>query len=60
MNNFMTYDFNFVIPSDLSSQIILMIGRANEKQKRFDYGIKAMKYHKSSFYYYNFIPKKKT
>ena len=44
MNNFMTYDFNSVIPSDLSSKIILMIGRANQKNKRFEMGIKAMKY----------------
>ena len=44
MNNFMTYDFNSIIPSDLSSKIILMIGRARDKNKRFDLGIKAMKY----------------
>ena len=44
MNNFMTYDFNSITPSDLSSKIILMIGRAGDKNKRFDLGIKAMKY----------------
>ena len=44
MNNFMTYDFNSIVPSDLSSKIILMIGRAFDKKKRFELGIKAMKY----------------
>ena len=44
MNNFMTYDFNSITPSDLSSKNILMIGRARDKRKRFDLGIKAMKY----------------
>ena len=44
MNNFMTYDFDSIIQSDLSSKIILMIGRASDKKKRFDLGIKAMKY----------------
>jgi len=44
MNNFISYDFNSVIPSDLSSKIILMIGRAEDKLKRFELGIKAMKY----------------
>ena len=40
----MTYEYNNIIPSDLSSKIILMIGRGNDKNKRFDLGIKAMKY----------------
>ena len=44
MNNFMTYDFNSIVPSDLSSKVILMIGRASDKKKRFSLGIKAMKY----------------
>ena len=44
MNNFMTYDYYSVIPSDLSSKTILMIGRAGDKNKRFEIGIKAMKY----------------
>ena len=43
MNNFITYEYNSVIPSDLSSKIILMIGRVSRK-KRIDLGIKAMKY----------------
>ena len=44
MDNFITYQYNFVIPSDLSSKTILMLGRANDLLKRFDLGIKAMKY----------------
>ena len=44
MNNFISYEFNEIIPSDLSSKIILMIGRAEDKLKRFELGIKAMKY----------------
>lgn len=44
MNNFNSYDYNSVTPSDLSSKTILMIGRANDIFKRFDLGIKAMKY----------------
>ena len=44
MNNIMPYDFNNVTPSDLSSKTILMIGQASDKMKRFDLGIKAMKY----------------
>ena len=44
MDNFITYQYNFVIPSDLSSKTILMLGRANDILKRFDLGIKAMKY----------------
>ena len=44
MYNFISYEINSVIPSDLSSSNILMIGRANNKLKRFQLGIKAMKY----------------
>ena len=44
LNNFITYDYDNIIPSDLSSKIILMIGRGEDKRKRFDLGIKAMKY----------------
>ena len=44
MYNFLTYDYNFVTPSDLSSKIILMIGRAEDKIKRFKIGILSMKY----------------
>lgn len=44
MYNFLTYDFDSVKPSDLSSKIILMIGRAEDKIKRFKLGILSMKY----------------
>ena len=44
MNNFITYEYYSVIPSDLSSNTILMIGRAGDKIKRFDLGIEAMSY----------------
>ena len=44
MNNFLTYNYDRVIQSDLSSQIILMIGRGDDKGKRFILGILSMKY----------------
>jgi hypothetical protein len=44
MNNFITYDFNRTIPSDLSSNTILMIGRGSAKKKRFPIGIQALEY----------------
>lgn len=44
MNNFIPYNFNSVVPSDLSSKIILMIGRGDDKIKRLDLGISAMQY----------------
>ena len=44
MDNFMTYEFNAVIPSDLNKKIILLIGRANNILKRFSKGIQAMDY----------------
>lgn len=44
INNFITYDYDTISPSDLSSKTILMIGRANDKRKRFSLGIKAMEY----------------
>lgn len=44
MDNFMTYEYNTVIPSDLSKKNILMIGRANNLLKRFAIGIQAMSY----------------
>ena len=44
MNNFLTFDYNKVIQSDLSSKTILMIGRGNDKNKRFELGIYSMKY----------------
>ena len=44
MNNFIPYNFNSIVPSDLSSKRILMIGRGDDKIKRLDLGIKAMQY----------------
>ena len=44
LDNFVTYDYNSVVPSDLSEKIILMVGRANNKNKRFNLGIEAMKF----------------
>ena len=44
MNNFITYNYNEANPSNLSSKIILMIGRGEDKYKRFDLGIRSMKY----------------
>lgn len=40
----MTYDYKSIKPSTLTSKTIIMIGRGNDKNKRFDLGIKAMKY----------------
>ena len=42
MDNFISYNFNLIFPSDLSSQTILMIGRGNDRLKRFELGIEAM------------------
>ena len=44
ISNFMPYEYNDITPSNLSSNIILMIGRANDRIKRFDLGIRSMKY----------------
>lgn len=44
MNNFITYDLKRVIPSDLSDKNIFMIGRAEQRLKRFKLGIYAMEY----------------
>jgi hypothetical protein len=44
MNNFITYNFSKIIPSDLSSNRILMIGRGDAKKKRFIMGILAFEY----------------
>ena len=44
LNNFMTYEYDNIIPSDLSSKIILMLGRGEDIRKRFHLGIIAMKY----------------
>lgn len=44
MNNFISYEYYSIIPSDLTSKTVLMIGRANNKYKRFDLGILSMEY----------------
>ena len=44
LDNFVTYDYNSVVPSDLSEKRILMVGSANRKNKRFNLGIEAMKF----------------
>ena len=44
MNNFITYEYERVIPSNLFSKIILMIGRADNRFKRFELGIRSMEY----------------
>ena len=44
ISNFMTYEYNNIIPSDLSNKTILMIGRGNSKKKRFSIGIQSMEY----------------
>ena len=44
MDNFITYDFKSVIQTDLTSNIIIMLGRANSKNKRFLLGIQSMEY----------------
>ena len=44
MNNFVTYAYNSTIPINLSSKTISMIGRADNKYKRFNLGIQAMEY----------------
>ena len=44
MNNFISYEFSDIVPSSLSSRIIIMIGRADDKYKRFELGIQAMEY----------------
>ena len=44
MNNFISYNLKRVIPSDLSYKNIIMIGRADNRLKRFNLGIYAMEY----------------
>ena len=43
MDNPLTFEYDSIIPSDLSSKNIVMIGRINDPIKRFHLGIKAMK-----------------
>ena len=44
MDNFITYEFESVIQTDLTSKIIIMLGRANSKKKRFMLGMQSMEY----------------
>ena len=44
MDNPSTFEYDLVIPSELKSKDVIMIGRANDPLKRFDLGIKAMTY----------------
>jgi glycosyltransferase involved in cell wall biosynthesis len=44
MDNFITYEYDNNIPSDLSSNTVLMIGRADDVYKRYYLGILAMEY----------------
>ena len=44
VNNFISYDYDSIIPSDLSSKTILMIGRGDDITKRFYLGIESMKF----------------
>jgi glycosyltransferase involved in cell wall biosynthesis len=44
MNNFITYDYNYIIQSKLDNKKIIMLGRGNAIKKRFQKGILAMEY----------------
>ena len=44
MNNFVTFEYATIIQSDLSNKTILMVGRGNNKFKRFNLGILSMEY----------------
>ena len=44
MNNFIAYKYDLSFPLNLSSNEILMIGRADDKLKRFELGVQAMEY----------------
>ena len=44
MTNFITHEFNYLSPSDLSTKNILLIGRGKDIKKRFHIGIEAMEY----------------
>ena len=48
MNNFVTFEYGIIIQSDLSTKTILMIGRADNKFKRFNLGILSMEYIKEN------------
>ena len=42
MDNPSTFEYDLIIPSELKSKDVIMIGRADDRLKRFDIGIKAM------------------
>jgi glycosyltransferase involved in cell wall biosynthesis len=44
MNNFIPYEYYSIVPSNLSSKTIIMIGRGSDETKRFILGIKSMNY----------------
>lgn len=44
INDFISFNFSSVIPSELSTNNILMVGRGYAKKKRFFIGIQAMEY----------------
>ena len=44
INNPSTYEYDSVIPSNLLNNNIIMIGRGDDKSKRFTFGIRAMKF----------------
>ena len=44
MNNFVAYKYELTFPLNLRSKEILMIGRADDRLKRFDLGIQALEY----------------
>jgi hypothetical protein len=44
INNFLSYEYNLTIPSNLLSKNIIMIGRADDILKRFYLGLEAMEY----------------
>jgi glycosyltransferase involved in cell wall biosynthesis len=44
MDNFITYEYEAVIPSDLTSNNIIMLGRADDIYKRYDLGIQSMEF----------------
>jgi hypothetical protein len=43
-DNFLTYEYNSIIPSNLSDNTILLVGRGANKLKRFSLGIQAIEY----------------
>ena len=49
-DNFLTYDYDSTIPSNVSAKKILLIGRGRSKLKRFNLGIQSIEYIK------NYIP----